>query len=117
MLLPSLDPTPMGWKHRAFFLGEHERAVFDRFGTRGATVWWDGRVVGGWAQRKDGEVVYRLLEDTGSRGAGPRLPPPLRMSSIGSVICGLRPLPLPAQPGATAFSVSRRYVELHTNSL
>jgi hypothetical protein len=27
----------------------------------------DGRIVGGWAQRKDGEVVFRLLEDIGSQ--------------------------------------------------
>lgn len=25
----------------------------------------DGRIVGGWAQRKSGEVVVRLLEDLG----------------------------------------------------
>jgi hypothetical protein len=24
-----------------------------------------GRIVGGWAQRKDGEVAFRLLEDVG----------------------------------------------------
>jgi hypothetical protein len=29
-------------------------------------VWWDGRVVGGWAQRKSGEVVLRFLEDAGA---------------------------------------------------
>jgi hypothetical protein len=28
-------------------------------------VWCDGRVVGGWAQRPGGEVVFRLLEDVG----------------------------------------------------
>jgi hypothetical protein len=28
-------------------------------------VWWDGRVVGGWSQRRDGEIRYRLLEDVG----------------------------------------------------
>jgi hypothetical protein len=33
---------------------------------RGPTVWWDGRVVGGWAQRRDGEIVFRLLEDIGA---------------------------------------------------
>jgi hypothetical protein len=30
-------------------------------------VWWDGRVVGGWAQRPSGEVVVRLLEDPGAQ--------------------------------------------------
>ena len=29
---------------------------------------WDGRIVGGWGQRPDGEVVTRLLEDIGRDG-------------------------------------------------
>jgi hypothetical protein len=33
------------------------------------TVWWAGRVVGGWAQRPSGEIVCRLLEDLGADGA------------------------------------------------
>jgi hypothetical protein len=28
-------------------------------------VWHDGRIVGGWAQRPDGEIAYRILEDGG----------------------------------------------------
>jgi hypothetical protein len=67
-LLPALDPTPMGWKDRSWFLGGHGPALFDRSGNIGPTVWLDGRIVGGWAQRKDGEVVYRLLEDVGADG-------------------------------------------------
>jgi hypothetical protein len=31
-------------------------------------VWWGGRIVGGWAQRKDGQVVFRLLADIGKEG-------------------------------------------------
>ena len=27
--------------------------------TSGRAIWWDGRIVGGWAQRRDGEVVLR----------------------------------------------------------
>lgn len=65
-LLPALDPTPMGWKERDWFLGEHGGRLFDRNGNVGPTVWLDGRIVGGWAQRPDGEVVYALLEDIGS---------------------------------------------------
>ncbi|MBF6195623.1 winged helix DNA-binding domain-containing protein [Nocardia sp. CDC186] len=65
-LLPALDPTPMGWQAREWFLGPHAANLFDRNGNIGPTVWWGGRIVGGWAQRGDGEIVYRLLEDVGS---------------------------------------------------
>jgi len=65
-LLPGLDPTTMGWKQRAFFLDPaHVPAVFDRNGNGGPTVWVDGRIVGGWVQRRDGTVVVRLLADVG----------------------------------------------------
>lgn len=36
----------------------------------GPTVWWNGRVVGGWAQRRYGEIVLRLLEVIGADAAG-----------------------------------------------
>ena len=68
-LLPALDPTPMGWRERGWFLGDHAAALFDRSGNIGPTIWWDGRIVGGWAQRRDGEVVVRLLEDAGAEAA------------------------------------------------
>jgi len=55
----------MGWAERGWFLGGHKPALFDRNGNAGPTVWWNGRVVGGWAQRPDGEVAFRLLEDVG----------------------------------------------------
>jgi hypothetical protein len=64
--LPSLDPTTMGWKERDWYLGEHHPKLFDRNGNAGPTVWVDGRVVGGWAQRRDGRVVYELLEEVGA---------------------------------------------------
>lgn len=65
-LLPALDPTTMGWKARSWYLGEYGSALFDGNGNAGPSVWWDGRIVGGWAQRRDGEVVVRLLEDAGA---------------------------------------------------
>jgi hypothetical protein len=65
-LLPALDPTVMGWAGRGWFLGPHGPALFDRSGNAGPTVWWDGRVVGCWAQRPDGEIAFRLLEDVGA---------------------------------------------------
>jgi hypothetical protein len=61
-LLPSLDPTTMGWKQREWYLGAYAKALFDTNGNAGPTVWADGRIVGGWAQRKDGGIVTKLLE-------------------------------------------------------
>ncbi|MEU7145522.1 winged helix DNA-binding domain-containing protein [Nocardia sp. NPDC046473] len=65
-LLPALDPTPMGWQSRDWYLGPHAPALFDTNGNVGPTIWCNGRIVGGWAQRTDGEIVYRLLEDVGT---------------------------------------------------
>ena len=65
-LLPSLDPTTMGWAGRDFYLGPHRQVLFDRNGNAGPAIWSDGRVVGGWAQRATGEIVLRLLEDVGA---------------------------------------------------
>jgi len=61
LLLPSLDPTTMGWKQRDFYLGEHAGELFDSTGNGGQTAWWDGRIVGGWAMR-DGAVDVIALE-------------------------------------------------------
>ena len=68
VLLPSLDSTVMGWRGRDWYLGKHADPLFDRNGNAGPTVWWEGRVVGGWAQTKSGRVVFRLLEDIGREG-------------------------------------------------
>ncbi|MDH6707086.1 hypothetical protein P3T27_003815 [Kitasatospora sp. MAA19] len=66
-LLPALDPVVMGWRGRDWYLRpEDVPALFDRAGNAGPTVWWCGRVVGGWAQRPDGEVVWRLFGDVGA---------------------------------------------------
>lgn len=65
-LLPSLDPTPMGWKLRRWYLGDHQGPLFDRNGNVGPTVWVDGRIVGGWSQRPDGQMVVSLLEEVES---------------------------------------------------
>ena len=65
-LLPSLDSTVMGWKVRDWYLGPHGPRLFDRAGNAGPTVWWEGRVVGGWAQRPSGEIAVELLEDVGA---------------------------------------------------
>ncbi|MFE7648836.1 winged helix DNA-binding domain-containing protein [Streptomyces phaeoluteigriseus] len=65
-LLPALDPTAMGWQARDWYLAPELRpALFDRSGNVGPTVWWNGRVVGTWAQRGDGEVVWRVAAGEG----------------------------------------------------
>ncbi|WP_327384363.1 winged helix DNA-binding domain-containing protein [Streptomyces sp. NBC_01207] len=65
-LLPALDPTAMGWADRGFHLDPtHRSALFDYAGNIGPTVWWNGEIVGGWAQRSDGEIVWRLLGNPG----------------------------------------------------
>lgn len=62
-LLPALDPTPMGWKEREWYVGDHTAELFDTSGNVGPTVWSDGRIVGVWGQPPSAEVVTVLLED------------------------------------------------------
>ena len=64
-LLPSLDPTIMGWYERDWYLGAHRKQLFDTFGNAGPTAWCDGRAVGAWRQTAGGEVLLDLLEDVG----------------------------------------------------
>ena len=73
VLLPALDPTPMGWKQREWFLPEDHGELYDAFGNIGPTIWWGGEVVGGWAVRPDGSVATELVRDRGDevrRGVG-----------------------------------------------
>ena len=63
-LLPGLDPTAMGWRERDWYLDpELVPELFDRSGNAGPSIWADGRVVGGWAQRSDGTIATELLVD------------------------------------------------------
>ena len=68
-LLPALDPTPMGWKQRDWFLPVDWAPLYDRMGNVGPTIWWCGEVVGAWATQKDGRVATRLLVDRGAAAA------------------------------------------------
>lgn len=68
-LLPALDPTPMGWKQREWYMPADSRPLFDRNGNIGPTIWWDGEVIGGWAVRPDGEIATRTLVDRGAAAA------------------------------------------------
>ena len=61
-LLPSLDPTPMGWKDREWYIGDHTPVLFDRNGNIGPTIWADGHIVGYWAQGGDARVRTELFE-------------------------------------------------------
>ncbi|MCK7626554.1 winged helix DNA-binding domain-containing protein [Streptomyces sp. RS10V-4] len=65
-LLPGLDPTAMGWRHRDWYLDpEHTASLFDGNGNIGPTVWWNGRIVGAWAHHRDGRINHHLLTDPG----------------------------------------------------
>jgi hypothetical protein len=61
-VLPGLDPTIMGWKQRAWYLPSTSSQVFDSAGNGGPTLWVDGRVVGAWAQTKDGTIHTHYFE-------------------------------------------------------
>lgn len=70
-LLPTLDPTTMGWRERDFYLDPaHVPFLFDTNGNGGNTAWWDGRIVGAWVQDQDGvvQVVLCAGEDVGAEG-------------------------------------------------
>ena len=68
-LLPTLDPTTMGWRERAFYLDRaHTPFLFDSAGNAGTTVWVNGRIVGCWIQ-DDQERVRLILMDKISRDA------------------------------------------------
>lgn len=62
-LLPTLDPTVMGWRGRDFYVGRHRAMTFDSVGNAGTTAWWDGRIVGAWVQEPDGTARVHLLEE------------------------------------------------------
>lgn len=64
-LLPGLDVTTMGWYQRDWYLGEHRGRVFDANGNAGPTVWWNGRIIGGWYQDDASRIQLQLLEDPG----------------------------------------------------
>jgi len=60
--VPGLDPTTMGWKERDWYLPAGAADAFDRNGNAGPTLWVDGRVVGAWAQHRDGRLLTHWFE-------------------------------------------------------
>lgn len=65
-LLPALDPTTMGWKQRGWYLPDAAAEAFDSVGNAGPTIWVDGRVVGAWAQDKQGQIHLHYFEQVGA---------------------------------------------------
>ena len=55
---PWAGPTATGTSMR------HRPALFDSAGNGGPTIWVDGRIVGGWAQRRSGEIVADCFSRT-----------------------------------------------------
>ena len=52
----------MGWKLRDWYLPNTSPEVFDSAGNGGPGLWVDGRVVGAWAQAKDGSIHTHYFE-------------------------------------------------------
>ena len=61
-VLPGLDPTIMGWKQRGWYVPKTSLEVFDTVGNGGPSLWVDGRVVGAWAQSKEGSIHTHYFE-------------------------------------------------------
>ena len=89
-LLPGLDPTTMGWKQRGWYLPDSAAEAFDSVGNGGPTIWVDGRIVGAWAQDRDGEVHLHYFEKV----------PAKRRREVGDRVAELK-----AMIGDTRFSV------------
>ena len=53
-LLPALDSTAMGWKHRYWYSPADTKGFYDVAGNIGPTIWWDGAIVGMWASMPTG---------------------------------------------------------------
>ena len=86
-LLPALDPTVMGWRHRTWYLGPHRAPLFDRNGNAGPTVWVGGEAVGAWSQRR-----RRRRRDPAARGRpGGRRRPRRRRRRRAHDVDGRRP--------------------------
>ena len=65
-ILPSLDPTMMGWKQREWHVGCHGvfgDTLFDRNGNAGNSIWANGAVIGSWAHRKDTSVAVEYFDN------------------------------------------------------
>jgi len=103
-LLPPLDPTTMGWFERDWYLGPYRAQLFDTSGNAGPTAWWEGRIVGGWTQTDDGDVVLQLLEDVGAEGLRSLEADAARLTEF---LGGTRALPRFPSPLSKALAAAR----------
>ncbi len=100
-LLPSLDPTTMGWKERDWYLPPEAAQAFDRMGNAGPTIWVDGRVAGVWAQTPDGEIRTHFFEKpTAKQGAAVER----RVADLAAMLGGTRFTVRFPSPVSTALS-------------
>lgn len=67
-LLPCLDPTPMGWRHRDWFTAIDPALIYDAAGNIGPTIWWDGELIGSWASTSSG-IRTEIVADKGQEAA------------------------------------------------
>jgi len=67
-LLPCLDPTPMGWRHRDWFTAVDPALIYDTAGNIGPTIWWDGELIGAWASTSSG-IRTEIVADRGRQAA------------------------------------------------
>ena len=66
--LPSLDPLPMGYRHRDWYLEPQYREwVYDRSGNCAPTIWVDGHIAGVWDVLDSGAIGICLLERVGQK--------------------------------------------------
>ena len=64
-----IGQTPADERFMEAALAEAREAAKEGEVPVGAVIVWDGRIIGGWAHRKDGEIAVRLLEDAGAEAA------------------------------------------------
>jgi hypothetical protein len=68
-LLPALDATTMGWKDRDFYVDpDFAPAAFDQAANAGTTAWWNGQIVGAYAQDEVGQIELVVPRDPGRVG-------------------------------------------------
>lgn len=105
-LLPGLDSTPMGWRHRDWFLGAHAARLFDQTGNIGPSLWWNGHIVGGWAQNRDGQIICRFLEDAGADAVAAADAAAARLAAIVGTVAARAADPRPYLAGAGASALN-----------